>query len=82
MSNHYNRKNLTGKKFGRLLVLEETEKPKNFTNPFVYWLCLCDCGIIKAVCSRHLISGGTKSCGCYRNEIKKSHGMCKKSTNG
>jgi hypothetical protein len=56
---------LTGKKFSRLTVLK--------MNPFrhskkVMWECLCDCGNTALVQSAHLVSGHTKSCGCYQKE--------------
>ena len=30
------------------------------------WLCECDCGSISSVWAQSLLSGKTKSCGCYR----------------
>ncbi len=35
------------------------------------WECQCCCGSNAIVQGRHLISGGTKSCGCLRGEICK-----------
>lgn len=70
-------KDLTGMRFNRLIVLKRDETKKNR----VYWICKCDCGSIKSIMSKHLISGKVKSCGCLHIEsIKKSnkkHGMCK-----
>ena len=42
---------LTGQRFGKLIVLEKTKKPENVTNRCAYWLCKCDCGklLLKAV---------------------------------
>lgn len=57
---------LTGKKFGRLTVIERSESK---------WLCKCDCGNTKLVNGGHLVSGDTKSCGCLRNEQRIKHGM-------
>jgi len=56
------RKNLAGRRFGRLLVLrfEKTDGRK------AYWLCRCDCGKEKAIAAGNLMCGGTKSCGCHR----------------
>lgn len=56
---------LTGQRFGRLVVIERTEidtarRPR--------WLCKCDCGAYKVVSSVHLKNGSTKSCGCLRRE--------------
>lgn len=68
---------LTGKRFGKLTVLEyvgETPKTKSgFTTSL--WKCKCDCGKEKTI-SLNSINGknGTKSCGCLRH-AKKKHGM-------
>lgn len=50
---------LTGKKFGSLLVLEKSFKDQ-YRN--IHWKCLCDCGNITYPTSRALKSGGTKRC--------------------
>lgn len=57
--------NLTGKKFGRLLV------ERRFGNGYrpVRWECKCECGNKTVVAGDALKCGGTTSCGCYRNEI-------------
>ena len=47
---------LTGKRFGNLLVIESSKEKRK---------CLCDCGSITFVRGADLISGHTKSCGCY-----------------
>jgi len=65
-----------GERFGRLLVLEETE-------PYVYpnglrkervCLCRCDCGSVKAINVNSLRRGLSTSCGCYRSERSTTHG--------
>lgn len=33
-----------------------------------YWKCKCDCGKETVVSYKHIISGHTQSCGCYRDE--------------
>lgn len=60
--------NLTGKRFGRLVVLrlEETRGNKHSTN--AVWLCQCDCGREKLAYSMNLQRGNTTSCGCYSRE--------------
>lgn len=54
--------NLTGKKYGKLIVIEEmTERDKNGK---ILYKCMCECGnecIVKAI---NLTKGKTKSCGC------------------
>lgn len=68
--------NLTGKKFGRLMVIKRV---KNDNNNRPQWICRCDCGKIVLVEGRHLRQKQTKSCGCYRSENSKkmhtSHGL-------
>lgn len=60
-------KDLTGKKFGRLQVLE-IDKEKS-TSKTIKWKCICDCGKTLSVASCHLISGHSKSCGCLSRDI-------------
>lgn len=62
------RKDLTGQRFGRLIVLnldEEKTKEKKMS----YWVCQCDCGNIKTIYGSSLTTGKTKSCGCLQKEI-------------
>lgn len=69
---------LTGKRFGRLLVLEMADKSdwKVLSGKKrVTFKCECDCGS-KILCpSIFLTSGKQKSCGCIRKE--KEHFACK-----
>ena len=58
---------LTGKKYGRLLVIGKADALNGHTR----WLCKCDCGKECIVHSSSLKSGNTKSCGCYRIENAK-----------
>jgi hypothetical protein len=68
-------KNLVGRKFGRLTVIE---RAINDTTNRARFLCHCLCGNVAIVRSTHLISGTTNSCGCYMRdktrEISLSHG--------
>ena len=57
---------LTGEKFGRLTVINESDKRDKSGN--VYWNCKCDCGKMVSVQGRFLRSGHTKSCGCHKKE--------------
>lgn len=61
--------NLIGQKFGRLTVVSLAKKHDNSVKR--YWVCQCDCGNIIEVQTSSLISGHTKSCGCYRIYKKK-----------
>ena len=50
---------LTGKRFGKLLVLRRS---KHRVCGHIMWDCICDCGIKKTVQGGHLKRGATKSC--------------------
>lgn len=55
---------LVGKIYGRLTVLERIPSESGKT----VWLCVCECGERTKVRTERLVSGRTKSCGCYRKE--------------
>lgn len=58
---------LTGKRFGKLTVLERVEdhvKPSGQHVPM--WRCRCDCGNEIITSGQLLRNGNTKSCGCIR----------------
>lgn len=55
---------LTGKRFGRLIV----DHKAGHRGKDVTWLCKCDCGSVVEVAGASLRSGNTKSCGCYQRE--------------
>lgn len=59
-----NEKDLTGMKFGRLTVLEQSENRAKDRNPL--WICRCDCGAVIETTRRKLVTGNTMSCGCGR----------------
>ena len=61
---------LTGKRFGKLVVLERVEDHIS-SGGYRYpkWKCVCDCGNEVDVISKRLKSNTTKSCGCYRREV-------------
>lgn len=58
---------LTGKRFGRLTVIERYNKK----TPYVLWRCKCDCGKESIVRAGSLIRGVSKSCGCLVAETNK-----------
>lgn len=61
---------LTGRRFGRLVVLERVEDHVS-SGGYRYpkWKCICDCGNETKATSRGLKFGSVKSCGCYRKEV-------------
>jgi hypothetical protein len=58
-------KDLTGQRFGRLIVIEKAGQNKNRNT---LWKCLCDCGNETIVVSTSLTNGDTQSCDCLRRE--------------
>lgn len=66
---------LTGKKIGRLTVLE---RDRNRTGKGAYWICVCECGNRVSVSGDNL-GKNVNSCGCLRSQntksMKSSHGM-------
>jgi hypothetical protein len=68
---------LTGKRFGMLLVLERAGSK----NGHAAWLCKCDCGKEKVNRSGDLVNGKSTSCGCLHNKefgkMRHIHGMTK-----
>lgn len=59
------RKDLTGQRFGRLVVKRMIWS----TNQRTKCECVCDCGNTKTVCNADLLGGHTKSCGCLHSEV-------------
>lgn len=55
-----------GQKFGKLTVIG-FDRVVNKTEYF--WKCTCDCGTTGSYRSNLLKNGGTKSCGCNRNNL-------------
>ena len=57
---------ITGKRFGRLVVIEKSNE-KRYGR--LSWKCQCECGNYIVVATQSLNSGETKSCGCLSKEI-------------
>lgn len=67
---NHNFKDITGKKYGRLLV-------QDYSDTFggkAYWVCLCDCGNTHRASGDGLRNGKVGSCGCLYIE-KRNRGM-------
>jgi len=62
-----NFENLSGKRFGRFVVLKQGCKRPNVKTTF--WTCQCDCGNVKEVMASSLKNGDSKSCGCLRKQL-------------
>lgn len=65
MNNTIKYKDISGNRYGRLVVVEKKGKTKK---RMITWLCLCDCGKKKIISGYSLRSGNTKSCGCLLAE--------------
>ena len=75
---------LTGQRFGRLVVISRAEGigPRRRAS----WNCRCDCGEQNRVAQDNLRSGATESCGCLKIERAKAsnttHGHARHTTVG
>lgn len=61
------RKDLTGKRFGKLLLIKKLKEKRGKSRATRY-LCLCDCGRQKEISINPLSTGRVKSCGCWNIE--------------
>lgn len=66
--NKANTINLIGQRFGKLTVIKQVASKRGHS----CWLCQCDCGNTKKVCSTELKNGDTLSCGCLRSSFGES----------
>ena len=63
-SRSYPYRELSGQRFGRLTVIEKTEKRSEKGS--VLWRCRCECGKEKLFSEDALVHGNCISCDCYR----------------
>lgn len=70
-----------GSEFGRLTVISDAQRPPHAYGK--HFLCKCACGNQVIVGGGALRNGGTKSCGCLRNDNRRkawkssrTHGHC------
>ena len=61
------RHDVTNQRFGFCVAVKRLDDGK--------WLCLCDCGNMFATSLSHLVTGHTKSCGCYRVKTTRKEKM-------
>ena len=65
---------LEGQRFGRYVVVEALPRAGNNRT----LICRCECGTTRSIFHANLVSGRTKSCGCWRSEksstSKATHG--------
>ena len=74
-----------GQRFGRLTILELTNRRNRSGKSITAVVCECDCGTIKSYDQSNVTKGHTNSCGCLRKEVAAAkkpglkHGMHKSS---
>lgn len=62
---------LTGQRFGRLVIVAEEGR----LDGRLLWACRCDCGKVCQKRSSNLVQGNSLSCGCWRKEEPRKHGL-------
>lgn len=68
-------KDLTGQRFGRLVVLWRAANVAEASGAIrSAWMCKCDCGNGHVVTAHSLTRGLTRSCGCFARERPSKHG--------
>lgn len=66
-------KDITGHRFGKLVVMGKTGKRSQ--NRYILWRCKCDCGQEIETTRNKLLSGNISSCGCGKTpELKQWEG--------
>jgi hypothetical protein len=62
-------KKIIGKKFNKWTVIDSFNRKCPNSKYHTVWLkCQCECGRIKDVYYHNIITGQSKSCGCYRRQ--------------
>ena len=60
------RRDLTGQTFGRLTVIELSDRIDKYAGRL--WKCQCSCGNIAYIGASRMTTGNNKSCGCLARE--------------
>jgi hypothetical protein len=68
-------KDLSGKRFARLVVVERDLTRENLYPTFFFCKCDCDPSKIVSIRAASLTGGKTRSCGCYNLEVCKRDGF-------
>lgn len=61
--------NMTGRRFGRLVVIACSERRHAAGHSRLMWRCQCDCGGEATAATHTLTSGHSRSCGCVQREV-------------
>lgn len=67
-----NTADLKGQRFDKLLVLE-IDSELSGKGKGSFWICQCDCGVIKSIPYSCLVNGYTHSCGCLKMSVGEYH---------
>lgn len=70
--NRGKRIDLVGRIISWYLVLERAPKGKSYDARYI---CMCKCGAVKTVYATSLMSGQTRSCGCYIKCVMSNRGF-------
>ena len=65
MVNHVRLNDLSGQRYGRLVVIKRAENQGKHT----MWECVCDCGNRHIAMADNLTRGKTLSCGCLNSDL-------------
>lgn len=63
-------KDMTGQRFGRLVVIRRNGTTQSPKCKKAMWECQCDCGNVVTVPGYTLRRGATRSCGCLMREMR------------
>jgi hypothetical protein len=74
-------KDVTGKRFGRLLVLKRVSSPRQENRQRIFWLCQCACGNTVTI-ETYSLRNQSRSCGCGRGISHLIHGQGKHPKDG
>lgn len=68
--------NLSGRNFGKLLVIGKADPVKaTCGRNITIWKCVCECGKIVECRHGNLTSGSTRSCGCLKSEVTRQRSI-------
>lgn len=73
---------LTGLRFGRLLVVAPAGVIKKGSRTYKTWECLCDCGLTSFKTTNSLNSGNVRSCGCLAAESQSKRAIDRNTVHG
>lgn len=68
MNYFYKNKYILNETFNRLTILDVIYKKNKYNHNVRYAKCRCSCGNEKLILLSEVVTGGTKSCGCYNVE--------------